>query len=96
MARMIRKQVYIEARQQAALKRLARGRGLSEAAVIRRAIEAVSTGGAHPVLPDPAAWEEAMGFMRALARRPARRARRPWKREELYEERLKRYDRRPD
>ena len=39
MPRMIRKQIYIRKRQQAALTRLARARGTSEAEVIRQALE---------------------------------------------------------
>jgi len=36
---MVRKQVYIHQRQEATLKRLARQRGLSEAEIIRQAID---------------------------------------------------------
>jgi hypothetical protein len=39
MTRMIRKQVYIQKRQQILVKRLARQWGVSEAEVIRRAID---------------------------------------------------------
>lgn len=93
MARMIRKQIYIEAGQQDALARTARLQGTSEAAVIRRALEAASRGGSRRAAPDAAAWQEALAVMNSLRRRGAKRARRASKREELYEERLKRYDR---
>ncbi len=41
MGRMVRKQVYIEPRQEQALKRLAEGLGASEAKLIREGIERV-------------------------------------------------------
>lgn len=95
MARMIRKQVYIESRQQALIRRLARRRGVSEAQIIRQSIDG------HTGLPraggrvlDAAAWEEALAFMRRLQVRRATGRRRDWKREDLYEERLGRYGRR--
>lgn len=39
MAQMVRKQIYIQRRQQAILRRLARARGVSEAELIRQAID---------------------------------------------------------
>jgi hypothetical protein len=96
VARMIRKQVYIEPRQQAVLRRLARRLGVSEASVIRQAIEgrfqAAQT--RYPA-PDAGAWEKVLQSMRSA--RPAGRSRaraRKWKRADLYEDRLSRYDRR--
>ena len=65
---MVRKQIYIEERQETRLKRVARARGMSEAEVIRQAIDRqvgsvpVQAGGG-----DPAAWERALRFMRSLA-----------------------------
>ena len=44
MTQMLRKQIYIPKRQQVQLKRLAKARGVSEAEVIRQAIEAVRWG----------------------------------------------------
>jgi len=88
---MIRKQVYLEERQDARLKQLARLRGVSEAEVIREALD----GQARRLPPDPRAWEEALSFMRAIQRRapvPGPRV----TREELYEDRLSRYDRDSD
>lgn len=94
MARMIRKQIYIEAVQQDALARRARLEGTSEAAVIRRALDFAPRGGARRPAPDAATWQEALAVMRSLERRGGMRARRDWRREDLYEGRLKRYDRR--
>jgi hypothetical protein len=98
MVQMIRKQVYIEPRQEAILKRLARMRGVSEAELIRESIDRqVSGDQVQPAQPDPAAWEEAYQFMVALHARGALPEQgRKWKREDLYEERLSRYGRRSD
>jgi hypothetical protein len=94
MAQMIRKQVYIEPRQDAVLKRLARTRGVTEAEIIRRAIDREA--GAPATLagqPDTEAWEEARAFIRSLIDRGPVPGGRRWSREELYEERLSRYGR---
>jgi len=80
---MIRKQIYVAPRHQAMLERLARAGGVSEAEVIRQALErqAVSVSGSGP--PDPEAWNDALRVMEGLrAARPLRRQ--PWKREDLY------------
>ncbi len=96
MAQMLRKQIYIEKRQRTLLKRLAKKRGVSEAEIIRQAIDHEAGGGSGLALPpDHEAWEEALAFMKALqARGPLPDQRRTWKREDAYEERLSRYDRR--
>ncbi len=97
MAQMIRKQIYIPKHQEARLKRLAKARGVSEAEIIRQAIDQQLSGGAsHSFRPDPRAWEQAYQFMLSLqAKGPLPNRRRKWTREELYEERLSRYGRRP-
>lgn len=95
MTQMIRKQVYIQKRQQLLLRRLARARGLTEAEIIRQAIDQQVSGRrvrAQP--PDPEAWEKALAFMRSLqAQGPVADQPRRWTREELYEERESRYGR---
>ncbi len=98
MVQMIRKQIYIEPRQQAILRRLAQMRGVSEAELIRQSIDRqVSGGQAQPAQLDPAAWEEAYQFMVALhARGVLPEQGRKWNREEIYEERLSRYGRSSD
>ena len=94
---MVRKQIYLEERQEARLKRVARARGISEAEVIRQAIDrqvgrvSVEAGGG-----DPAAWERALRFMRSLAARARKRSQgRDWTREDAYAERLSRHGRHP-
>jgi hypothetical protein len=91
---MLRKQIYIRKQQQALLRRLAKARGVSEAEIIRQAIDreagAVSS---QPFVPDPAAWEAVLRFVESLP--PADASREPyrWRREDAYEERMSRFDR---
>ncbi len=92
MSRMVRKQIYIESRQDMTLKRQARTLGMTEAEVIRRAID-------HQMAfvrinaRDLKAWEQEKAFIaKRMARGPVSGSRR-WKREDSYEERLMRYGR---
>ena len=92
MPRMIRKQVYIESRQETTLKQQARNLGITEAEVIRRAID-------RQMIPvrlgakDLKAWEREKGFIaKRIAKGPTSGGRR-WKREDAYEERLRQYGR---
>lgn len=93
---MIRKQVYLDQRHDRMLKRRARQRGVTEAAIIREALDraevgASSVSGRSPSL-DPAAGERTVVFMRSLAaRRPKGPAGRTWTREGLYEDRIGRW-----
>lgn len=98
MAAMIRKQIYIQKRQEAMLKQLARLRRVSEAELVREAIDRQLEHAAfRPVQPDPKAWERAHKFMLAMhAQGPIPNRPRQWTREELYAERLTRYGRRSD
>jgi hypothetical protein len=88
MTSMIRKQIYIQRRQQAVLSRLARRMGVSEAEVIRRAIDNQSRNQAVDELaPDPTAWQEAYRVMCDLhAQGPLPTRRRTWRRADLYAE----------
>lgn len=94
----VRKQIYLEQRQNQQLKRLAEARGVSEAEVIRQAIERRFADHAlQPAPGHPAAWQAAHEQMlRLLAAGPLPKETRRWTREELYEERLSRYGPRPD
>ena len=85
---MVRKQIYLEARQDVQLKRLARRLGVSEAALIRQSVD---RGLRSALMPhrDLDAWEEIKVFIRkrmqhvpSVAREtPSRR----WRREDLYD-----------
>jgi hypothetical protein len=89
---MIRKQIYIGKSQQAILARLTQMWGVSEAEVIRQAIEREAASGvASRSLPDATALEEIIQF--ALQRRAAGSVGAPlrWRRTDAYAERLDRY-----
>ena len=95
VATMIRKQIYIEERQDRTLKRRARARGVTEAEIIREALDEVDTrtgGRARRPPLDPAAARKAVAFMRGLAaQRSKGPAGRRWTRESLYDDRLARW-----
>jgi len=90
MARMVRKQIYIARHHDALLRRLSRLRNVSEAEVIRDAIDGQAEAGAAAPGPlDAAAWDEALRFMRGRSRRrPDARPPRRWRRQDAYDERL--------
>ena len=95
MAQMVRKQIYIPKRQQTVLKRMARARGISEAELIRQAIDQQTLGdNLRAIASDHDAWEKALQFMLTLrAQGPVNDQPRQWKREDAYEDRQSRYDR---
>jgi Ribbon-helix-helix protein, copG family len=88
MTQMIRKQIYVQKRQDTLLKRMAKARGVSEAEIIREAIDQQIGGGQTSTLhPDPDAFEQAYQHM--LARRSlASGEPYNWRREDAYKERL--------
>ncbi len=92
MTTMIRKQVYLESRQNAQIKQLAEERGTTEAEIIRTAVDLLlgETARLHRA---QAAWEQAQALMEARAVEGAAflREERGWNRDELYTERLERY-----
>ncbi len=92
MPRMVRKQVYIESRQETTLKQQARNLGITEAEVIRRAIDRQMISvrfGAK----DLKAWEREKAFITKRMAKGRTSGGRQWKREDAYEERLMRYGR---
>jgi hypothetical protein len=93
MSEMVRKQIYISRRQQALLKRLSQQRGLSEAEIIRQAIDREASHVSPRVkLTSQQAWDQAYMFMLSLAAQ-AGQFHEPyqWNRNELYDGRLSRY-----
>ena len=95
MAEMVRKQIYIKEQHERLLKRISKARGVSEAEVIRQAIERETIGGKPLLLaPDQAAWDEILRFVKN--RKSLRPSGRPyqWDRLDAYEEREKRFLRR--
>ena len=94
MGRMIRKQVYIEPEQDELLKRRSKELGISEAALIRQAIDRLvpdAAGGKSPAARQ--AWEEAKRVMQERMQLRVPQTGRSWTREEIYDERLARYSR---
>jgi hypothetical protein len=91
---MIRKQLYIEERHDRALKRRARALGVSEADIVRQALDALlQAEGKSAAVPGhrkalSAFLERASRF--AAARRPGPKRPR-YRRDELYEERERRW-----
>jgi hypothetical protein len=94
MAQMVRKQIYISKHQVQRLKMVAKARNVSEAEVIRQALEnELQRVGYHSGY-DHEAWKRIEAAMRKMDDLPpVPQRKRDWKREDLYEERMKRYDR---
>jgi hypothetical protein len=89
---MVRKQFYIQKRQDALLKRLSQARGLSEAEIIRQAIEREAAGGpTQPVSTDRSAWQELVAFLEARQQSAVGSRPYQWNREEIYAERESRW-----
>ena len=94
MAEMVRKQIYIEEGHERLLKRISKARGVSEAELIRRAIERETVGEKPVLTPDQAAWDKILRFTNSRkALRPSARPYR-WNRLDAYEERERRFSRR--
>jgi hypothetical protein len=95
MTTMVRKQVYIEPRQDKLLKRWAAETGRTEAEIVREALDRWMASEERRREAE-AAWEEERAFIEArMAEGPVPGGRR-WTREELYEERLSGYGRDAD
>ncbi|MDP2936838.1 MAG: hypothetical protein Q8O86_10155, partial [Dehalococcoidia bacterium] len=92
MSRMVRKQIYIKPGQEETLKRRAKELGITEAELVRRAIDQISRSYAS-VPPNLQAWEEEKEFIRKHRSMDVPQTGRTWTRDELYEERLERYSR---
>ena len=94
MAEMVRKQIYIQERHERLLKRISRARGVSEAELIRQAIERETVGEKPLLTPDQEAWDKILRFAKSRkVLRPSTRHYR-WNRLDAYEERERRFTRR--
>ena len=98
MTQMVRKQIYIQKSQEERLKKLAEARGISEAEIIRRALEnEMRYSSLYRPAYDPDAWSKLVAFWEELDKRgPIEPKPRDWTREDLYEERMSRYGRKSD
>ncbi len=92
MSVMVRKQVYIKPQQEKLLKQRAAEMGVSEAEIIRQAIDHWLEKEARQRQAEKA-WEKARALMEERYAQGAVPGERTWTRDELYEERLSRYDR---
>ena len=94
---MIRKQLYIEERQERALKRRAKALNVSEADIVRQALDALLQADSRPA-PIPGHQEALRAFLERAEQFAAARSRAPkgprYRRDELYEERESRWLRR--
>jgi hypothetical protein len=95
MKQMIRKQIYIQKSQEERLKRVAEARGVSEAEIIRRALDNELKRAGYRLAYDADAMQRLYKAMVDQDKKPpVPQKKRDWTREDLYEERMKRYDRR--
>lgn len=85
MPRMVRKQVYIEPYQEAALKAQAAASGVTEAELIRKGIDLVLSGGAAARDSRQEAWERLKVILDERAKLKVPQRKRTWKREDAYE-----------
>lgn len=88
MVRMIRKQVLLNPRQHALIKRRARELNLSEADVLRERVDGLAEEEA-PVRLDRKAWLRERRFMMSRVGLASDGTGRTWMREELYDERVR-------
>jgi hypothetical protein len=83
MARMVRKQLYIDDEQEASLKKYALERGVTEAELMRQALDVYLAGLARE--DSDAAWERIMALSRKQAAKGPLPGKRDWTRDELYD-----------
>lgn len=95
MTTMVRKQVYIEPRQEEMLKEWAERTGKSEAEIVRQALDHWLDRKRQRREAE-AAWEEVVTCSKERAAQGTASEGRSWTREELYEERLNRYGKSAD
>jgi predicted transcriptional regulator len=95
MTTMVRKQVYIEPRQDELLKKWAEETERSEAEIFRQALDHWLESEQRRRQAE-AAWEEVLSFAEERAAQGPVSGGRTWTREEIYEERLDRYDKSAD
>lgn len=88
MSDMIRKQIYLQKRHQLFLKKMAHLRGVSEAEIIRQALDREESFSGQAQIPtDRLAWEEILRFVEsrkagAISGNPYK-----WNRDDAYDER---------
>lgn len=83
MSSKVRKQVYLEPRQEVLLKLTSQQTGVSEAEIIRQAIDR-HLGATTLPQTDFTAWEKEKAFIQQTKQRPTLPGGRDWSREDLY------------
>ena len=83
MTAKVRKQIYLDHSQDKRLKQLASSSGVSEAEVIRQALDQYAI--AQPLRRDLKAWQAEAAFIEGLIALGPVSAERTWKREDLYD-----------
>lgn len=84
MAEMIRKQFYLEPGQEALLKQRARELGVTEAELVREAVNLYAFAGVSTHR-DPGIWAREKDFIEALRKKGPLEGGRRWRREDLYD-----------
>lgn len=87
MSRLVRKQIYIDTKQEKMLKRKASELHVSESELIRNGIAKVLTAGTA-ISGNAMAWDREKKFIDALIRKGPVKGGRAWKREDLYERKI--------
>ena len=87
MSQKLRKQIYIDRRQERLLKRKASELHVSESELIRDGIEKILRSGVA-VPRDIAAWEKEKKFIHSLMRQGAVKGGRTWQREDIYDRKV--------
>lgn len=97
MSEMVRKQIYIRKQQEESLKRISEARGLSEAEIVRQAIDR-EIGGAvkRSLIHDRSAWEAILEYLEKRKAAAEAGEAYQWRREDAYEERMAHLDRKRD
>jgi predicted DNA-binding protein len=91
MSQMIRKQVYIEKRHERMLKRRAKQRGVTQAEIVREALDKLERDSQNESKPNPEAVRELIESLRSFRNAEPVPGGRDWTRDDLYEERIGRW-----
>ncbi len=91
MKQMVRKQIYIYKRQEAQLKRISEARGVSEAEIIRLALDREVNSQTAPYHYDEEAWTKILTFIEQHAASGVTGEPYKFRREDAYEERESRW-----
>lgn len=94
MTDMVRKQIYIHRRHADRLNRLSKARGISEAEVVRQAIEREVAGASSLIAQgNLQAWDAVIAFANNRRELPAEGTPYQWRRDDAYDEREARFKR---